>query len=239
MNSRENMYLMMLVAWISLGVLGRLGTAQTSQKTPTVASDRMWLHRLAAEARARHQDRVTLSPPQSPRIRVSGLAEALNVYSVVEVEVLAHEMKVWDGRFYTWYKTHLVQVLSPNRSSVARPIPPALTALPDGLVPTMLLPAADSDVLLFVGGGSLQVDGVEIRTADQDYIKLRSLERYILFGIFSPDHKILTIPLLTEGVYEISSGFMKPLAAGDGFVARELTATPVASFRRYVHDTGQ
>ena len=164
-----------VIVLVALGATAFLNNG--IQKSDTVPwAERNSLKETARRTKEEGRTKVTISGPwvNNPGMSTK-LDEALQNYSVVVSEMIASKSSVFDAYgIQTWYKFRITDTLS-RRDAENCPTCPDVPEPPKEFIPI----SAD-EFLLATGGGTVDIDGVEVTVNHRSLPEFESGKKYLL-----------------------------------------------------------
>lgn len=161
---------------------GGLLNSGIQKKNDVKWEDQHSLKEIARRSKELGKARITLPGPHAnlPGVNMS-LDEALRDHSVVVAEVVARKSYVFDSYgIRTWYRFRITDALSQRIAKYCPTCPEV------GEAPQDLLPINSDEFLLATGGGTVNIDGVEVTVDSQSLPTFESGKRYLLFVSLTP-----------------------------------------------------
>jgi len=132
---------------------------------------------------------------------VNGLDDALSRFTTVVVQPIEKKSYVQDrSGIVTWYKFKVVEYLSQPPQSVCP------DCLNDIIVPEELLPLQGGEFLVYINGGVVTVDGVEVLGRGNEFQQSFSLsQKYLLFLSLDSSRGVGSLNIGPSGIFTIDS----------------------------------
>ena len=170
---------------------------------------------------------------------VTSLDDALSHYTTVLAAPIRSESRVSsDSRnIITWYKLHIVEVLSEPKEVLKCSSCFSLTD-----VPTELLPINEDEIVVAKNGGSIITDDIKITSNDFTYPELKLSQQYLLFLSLDRHTRVASAELGPKGVLVVDSdGGIEGINAQNSQLAKDLKSrygnvdkiTEQLKFRRF------
>lgn len=170
------------------------------QRKETVKwEDKNSLREIARRTKEEGKAKVTIPGPfiDDPGMDMK-VDEALRDYSVVVAEVIESKSYAFDSYgIRTWYKFRITEALSERNSTYC----PTCPEVPEA--PQDLAPINSDEFLLATGGGTVNVDGVEVTVKDRSLPVFESGKKYLLVISLTPS-RVALLGAGPAGVFRVS-----------------------------------
>jgi hypothetical protein len=170
-----------VILLIGLSAKSLLNT-DTQKSAPVKWEDKNSLKEIARRSKEEGKDKVTIPGPfveyPGMNMKVDG---ALRDYTVVVAEVITSKSYVFDSYgIGTWYKFRITDALSERNPEYCPTCPEAPEA------PKDFTPINSDEFLLATGGGTVNIDGVEVTVNDRSLPVFESGNKYLLVISLTP-----------------------------------------------------
>jgi hypothetical protein len=187
-----------VILLIGLGATGLLHNSR--QKNDTLKwADKNSLKEIARRSKEEGRVKVTVPGPfiEDPGMNMK-VDEALRDYSVVVAEVIASKSYAFnsDG-IRTWYKFRITDALSERNMEYC----PTCPEIPEA--PQDLSPINSDEFLLATGGGTVNIDGVEVTVNDRSLPAFESGKKYVLV-ISMTSSRVALLGAGPSGVFRVA-----------------------------------
>jgi hypothetical protein len=186
-----------VILLLGLGARGLLNNG-VQKKENVKWAEQNSLKEIARRSKAEGKGTVTISGPWSdyPGVDMK-LEEALRDYSVVVAEVIANKSyPINSDGVRTWYKFKIIDPLSEKYAHYCHTCP----EIPEA--PEDLSPINSDEFLLAIGGGTVNVDGVEVTVNNRSLPAFESGKRYVLVVSLTPS-RVALLGAGPSGVFRV------------------------------------
>lgn len=197
-------FLVLIGLLVSVGTVGTALSYVRRQQRPTganvITAERGTLRWHAQRIKIRGGDQVTVPAPLVEYTRVLSLDEAISHYhytAAVAHLVGEHSFALNDSMIATWYKFKVKDYLVRQAPSVCR----ICSQQPE--LPQELLPLADDEILVLKPGGTLNVEGVTIKSFEPSFPDFSRSEQYLLFLELDLSRNVGRVAAGPNGVFTI------------------------------------
>jgi hypothetical protein len=171
-------------------------SGSTQQESQPPKRGRLQWHAAKAKKEGKQLVEIPTGITDYPGRKNKSIEQALTEYTVVIAEPTAtYTNQVNDNNLLTWYKFNILDILTPVRT------PPCVGCMT--LTPPHEIPINTNEVWIPRGGGTLVIDGVEIRQREPGFPPFEEGQRYLLFLMWYPN-KVATTAGGPVGVYKIT-----------------------------------
>lgn len=187
-----------VILLLGLGVRGLL-TSAVQNKTMVKWEDKYSLKEIARRTKQEAKAKVTIPGPfiEYPGTDMK-VEEALRDYSVVVAEVIAGKSYAFDSySIGTWYKFRITDALS-QRSAAYCPTCPEIPEAPQDLSPIN-----SDEFVLATGGGTVNIDGIDVTVNDRSLPVFESGKKYLLVISLKPT-RVAVLGAGPSGVFRVT-----------------------------------
>ncbi len=202
-----------LLGFITFAVYG------LAQSTPVRPGTIQWY---ANKAKQQGETSITVPGPVGIPEQITSLDQALSTYhAFLGTPISAQTQLIDPYHVVTWYKIKIDETL------IAHPNP----EVPAQTLPTSLLPVASGEIVTYVPGGTVTMDGVKVTVTDQDTHLLTLNTKYLF--LLAPDSsgKFASVRSGGNSVFTIrpDNNKIEPLVANDGPMQVDFGASTAGS----------
>jgi hypothetical protein len=187
-----------VILLFGLGARGLLNSG-VQNKTTVKWEDKYSLKEIARRAKQEAKAEVTIPGPfiEYPGMDMK-VEEALRDYSVVVAEVIASKSYALDSySIGTWYKFRITDALTQRNAAYC----PTCPEIPEA--PQDLSPVNSDEFLLATGGGTANIDGIDVTVNDRSLPVLENGKKYLLVISLTPT-RVAVLGAGPSGVFRVS-----------------------------------
>lgn len=152
------------------------------------------------QAKLQNKTKVFVPPPVETYFEVNGVDDASSTYAVLVVQQIEQKVAVLnEADIITWHKLKVLDLISYPARGCAR-------CLAQLTPPQEMLPLKVDEILVATFGGSLEVDGIQLESRDQNFGEhfIRS-NKYLVFLSLDLGQQVGKLSLGPHGVFALNS----------------------------------